>query len=175
MKETIQEEEKKEFLDLYIDENDKNRELSSSSSSSPNIPFVTIPSDGDIFFRLDQELVKENLRSDLKKNSKNASDKKKEKELKNNESKTENDLFIRKKITRRSSTTLIDKDTQEKDYKRERKDIKKAISMEKKILSLVFSDEFEVEGRGFSGSEDPFFQAIRKPDTSNEAIQFCKS
>ena len=40
-------------------------------------------------------------------------------------------------------------------------------------LSLVMSDEFEVDGRQFGKGKDKLFEAIEKPDNTNEAIQFC--
>jgi hypothetical protein len=42
-----------------------------------------------------------------------------------------------------------------------------------KILDLVMSDEFTVEGRKFGKNDDAIFEAIEKPDNTNEAIQFC--
>lgn len=42
-----------------------------------------------------------------------------------------------------------------------------------KRLQLVMSDEFNEEGRNFASSNDPFFEAVEKPDNTNEAIQFC--
>lgn len=41
-------------------------------------------------------------------------------------------------------------------------------------LGLVMSDEFNKENRSFSKGMDPMFEAIEKPDHSNEAIQYCK-
>lgn len=41
-------------------------------------------------------------------------------------------------------------------------------------LTLVMSDEFETPGRLFSKGKDKLFEAIQKPDYTNEAIQFCK-
>jgi hypothetical protein len=41
-------------------------------------------------------------------------------------------------------------------------------------LKLVFSDEFNVEGRSFEPGKDPHFEAVEKPDDTNQAIQFCK-
>jgi hypothetical protein len=42
-----------------------------------------------------------------------------------------------------------------------------------KRLSLVMSDEFTSNQRGFGRGEDRFFEAINRPDTTNEALQFC--
>lgn len=42
-----------------------------------------------------------------------------------------------------------------------------------RVLTLVMSDEFEVAGRQFGKGKDKFFEAIEKPDNTNEAIQFC--
>eukprot|EP00598_Pedospumella_elongata_P002282 CAMPEP_0184971486 /NCGR_PEP_ID=MMETSP1098-20130426/3712_1 /TAXON_ID=89044 /ORGANISM="Spumella elongata, Strain CCAP 955/1" /LENGTH=503 /DNA_ID=CAMNT_0027493617 /DNA_START=31 /DNA_END=1542 /DNA_ORIENTATION=- len=42
-------------------------------------------------------------------------------------------------------------------------------------LSLVMSDEFEVDGRQFGKGKDKLFEAIEKPDNTNEAIQFYNS
>jgi len=41
-----------------------------------------------------------------------------------------------------------------------------------KHMSLVFSDEFNDDGRGFGPGEDDVFEAIEKPDDTNQAIQF---
>lgn len=41
-------------------------------------------------------------------------------------------------------------------------------------LSLVMSDEFEVDGRQFGKGKDKLFEAIEKPDNTNEAVQYCK-
>ena len=41
-----------------------------------------------------------------------------------------------------------------------------------RILPLVFSDEFNVEDRGFDKGEDPYFEALTMPDDTNHAIQF---
>lgn len=43
-----------------------------------------------------------------------------------------------------------------------------------KRLSLVMSDEFTVSGRSFAKGNDPKFEAVEKPDNSNQAMQFCK-
>lgn len=43
-----------------------------------------------------------------------------------------------------------------------------------RVLTLVMSDEFEVAGRQFGKGKDKLFEAIEKPDNTNEAIQFCK-
>ena len=37
---------------------------------------------------------------------------------------------------------------------------------------LVMSDEFNIEGRGFASGQDPLFEALEKPDFTNEALQF---
>jgi hypothetical protein len=43
-----------------------------------------------------------------------------------------------------------------------------------KLLALVMSDEFQLSGRGFGPGEDQIFEALQKPDDSNESIEFCK-
>jgi len=43
-----------------------------------------------------------------------------------------------------------------------------------KKLHLVMSDEFKKDNREFGRGKDPIFEAVQKPDNSNEAIQFCK-
>lgn len=65
-----------------------------------------------------------------------------------------------------SQASLIDKDT-----------TKTTISSyaTSKHLSLVMSDEFNVPGRSFQKGKDPNFEAIEKPDDSNQAMEFCKS
>lgn len=40
-------------------------------------------------------------------------------------------------------------------------------------MQLVMSDEFSADGRSFSKGDDALFEAVEKPDDSNEAIQFC--
>lgn len=42
------------------------------------------------------------------------------------------------------------------------------------IYELVMSDEFNAENRAFDKGSDKLFEAIQKPDNTNEAIQFCK-
>ncbi len=42
-------------------------------------------------------------------------------------------------------------------------------------LALRFSDEFNQEGRGFGPGEDPWFEAVEKPDESNQSIEFYNS
>lgn len=42
-------------------------------------------------------------------------------------------------------------------------------------MSLVMSDEFNTEMRGFARGEDDMFEALEKPDDSNQAIQFYNS
>lgn len=42
-----------------------------------------------------------------------------------------------------------------------------------KTLNLVASDEFELKGRSFAKGKDKFFEAIEKPDDTNDSIQFC--
>jgi hypothetical protein len=37
-----------------------------------------------------------------------------------------------------------------------------------KTLRLVMSDEFNEHGRGFGPGEDAFFEAVSKPDDSNQ-------
>ncbi len=41
-------------------------------------------------------------------------------------------------------------------------------------LHLVMSDEFNDDYRRFDSGSDDKFEAIHKPDSSNDAIQFCK-
>ena len=43
-----------------------------------------------------------------------------------------------------------------------------------KDLQLVMSDEFNEANRRFDDGNDKFFDAIQKPDNTNEAIQFCE-
>lgn len=43
-----------------------------------------------------------------------------------------------------------------------------------RTMPLVMSDEFEVANRDFRKGHDKLFEAIEKPDHTNEAIQFCK-
>lgn len=43
------------------------------------------------------------------------------------------------------------------------------------LLKLVFSDEFEEDGRSFAAGADDIFEAIEKPDDTNQAIQFYNS
>ena len=43
-----------------------------------------------------------------------------------------------------------------------------------KKLSLTMSDEFNDDNRDFSKGKDLLFEAIEKPDNTNEALQFCK-
>lgn len=42
-----------------------------------------------------------------------------------------------------------------------------------KVLQLVMSDEFNVDGRSFEKGQDDVFEAVTKPDEANEAMQFC--
>ena len=42
-------------------------------------------------------------------------------------------------------------------------------------LALRFSDEFNKEDRGFGPGEDPWFEAVEKPDESNQSIEFYNS
>lgn len=44
-----------------------------------------------------------------------------------------------------------------------------------KHLNLVMSDEFNSENRAFSEGKDKMFEALEKPDDSNQAIQFYNS
>ncbi len=44
-----------------------------------------------------------------------------------------------------------------------------------KVLHLVMSDEFEEDGRSFAIGDDPVFEALNKPDNTNQAIQFYNS
>ena len=39
---------------------------------------------------------------------------------------------------------------------------------------LVMSDEFNKDNRAFDKGSVKLFEAIQKPDNTNEAIQFCK-
>ena len=59
----------------------------------------------------------------------------------------------------------IDNDTVEKTIIR-RKD--------GKSLELVMSDEFRTPNRSFLPGDDNIFEAVEKPDNTNESIQFCK-
>ena len=43
-----------------------------------------------------------------------------------------------------------------------------------KVLKLVASDEFNKDGRSFEKGMDKMFEAVNKPDNTNEALQFCK-
>ncbi len=45
---------------------------------------------------------------------------------------------------------------------------------DKKELKLVMSDEFNTDGRRFNAGNDKIFEAVEKPDHTNEAIQFCE-
>jgi len=40
-------------------------------------------------------------------------------------------------------------------------------------MQLVMSDEFNTNGRRFEKGQDSLFEAVEKPDNSNQAIQFC--
>ena len=40
-------------------------------------------------------------------------------------------------------------------------------------LDLVMSDEFNVDGRHFEEDQDLMFEALNKPDFTNQALQFC--
>jgi hypothetical protein len=44
-----------------------------------------------------------------------------------------------------------------------------------RAMSLVMSDEFDEEGRSFMSGHDDNFEAIEKPDDSNQAIQYYNS
>jgi len=44
-----------------------------------------------------------------------------------------------------------------------------------RVLELVMSDEFNEEGRSFGYGKDSKFEAIEKPDDTNQAIQFYNS
>lgn len=44
-----------------------------------------------------------------------------------------------------------------------------------KVLRLRASDEYNTDGRGFGPGEDEWFEAIEKPDDTNQAIQFYNS
>ena len=43
-----------------------------------------------------------------------------------------------------------------------------------KVLDLVMSDEFNVDGRSFAPGEDDVFEAVERPDDTNQALEFCK-
>ena len=43
------------------------------------------------------------------------------------------------------------------------------------ILHLMASDEFNDDGRAFGKGMDQMWEAITKPDNTNEALQFCKN
>ena len=45
---------------------------------------------------------------------------------------------------------------------------------DKVSLQLVASDEFNVADRSFAKGQDRMWEAITKPDNTNEALQFCK-
>jgi hypothetical protein len=62
---------------------------------------------------------------------------------------------------------LIDSDTSGEDHFAARR-------RDQKLLSLVVSDEFESDNRRFDKANDRLFEAVEKPDNTNEAIQFCK-
>lgn len=65
-----------------------------------------------------------------------------------------------------ASSTFIDSKTTKETKIRQR---------DGKLLELVMSDEFETEGRSFAPGHDKMFEAINKPDDSNEALQYCKT
>jgi hypothetical protein len=44
-----------------------------------------------------------------------------------------------------------------------------------RMLSLVMSDEFNIDNRSFADGDDLLFDAVEKPDDSNQAIQFYNS
>ncbi len=41
-------------------------------------------------------------------------------------------------------------------------------------LWLAMSDEFNEDGRSFEKGMDEKFEAVQKPDLTNDALQFCK-
>ncbi len=41
-------------------------------------------------------------------------------------------------------------------------------------MNLVASDEFRIPGRRFEKGQDSMFEAITKPDDTNDSLQFCK-
>jgi hypothetical protein len=43
-----------------------------------------------------------------------------------------------------------------------------------KLLLLTMSDEFSQQHRNFEKGKDAIFEAVHKPDDTNEAIQFCE-
>lgn len=43
-----------------------------------------------------------------------------------------------------------------------------------RIMELVASDEFKVSGRSFESGYDAMFEAMTKPDDTNDSLQFCK-
>ena len=44
-----------------------------------------------------------------------------------------------------------------------------------KIYKLVMSDEFTTDNRKFGVGDDPVFEALQRPDNSNQALQFYNS
>jgi hypothetical protein len=44
-----------------------------------------------------------------------------------------------------------------------------------RLLALAMSDEFNTDNRKFDRGSDKFFEALQKPDHTNEAIQFCRN
>ncbi len=42
-------------------------------------------------------------------------------------------------------------------------------------MNLVASDEFRISGRRFEKGQDSMFEALTKPDDTNDSLQFCKS
>jgi beta-glucanase (GH16 family) len=70
-------------------------------------------------------------------------------------------------LINRIDSLMLDPDTRLPDYTILRR-------KDKRQLHLVMSDEFNVNGREFHPGKDPLFEALQKPDYTNEAIQFCK-
>jgi hypothetical protein len=70
-------------------------------------------------------------------------------------------------ITLKISAANVDPDTLAADRVRTRR-------RDGRTMTLRMSDEFGTNDRSFSKGDDPHFEAIHKPDYTNEAIQFCK-
>eukprot|EP00600_Ochromonadales_sp_CCMP1393_P003710 CAMPEP_0174993998 /NCGR_PEP_ID=MMETSP0004_2-20121128/23383_1 /TAXON_ID=420556 /ORGANISM="Ochromonas sp., Strain CCMP1393" /LENGTH=562 /DNA_ID=CAMNT_0016248169 /DNA_START=58 /DNA_END=1746 /DNA_ORIENTATION=- len=66
------------------------------------------------------------------------------------------------------SSSLVDKATDAKFLTTKRR-------QDGKHLKLVMSDEFTEDGRSFEKGKDPNFEAVHKPDNTNEAMQFYNS
>lgn len=66
-------------------------------------------------------------------------------------------------------SAAIDPDTPDE----QRTTISSLLDGSSSLLQLVMSDEFNTEGRSFAKGQDSRFEAVEKPDNSNQAIQFC--